>query len=113
VTKRKRGPRQGDGGRPAYKLYDDPDRWVVIGAMWLRDYDPKAQRSYETLQLFDYLLTPHDDIKFEPGEPRMVGGVEYVQVGVVNTAPQRRVARISPTGGRFPRRAGVRTGRTG
>ena len=46
---RKRGPRKGDGGRPPLRLYNDPDRWIVIIALSLKD-DPREQRSYTTLR---------------------------------------------------------------
>ena len=56
---RKRGPRKGDGGRPAYKIHDDPDRWIIVTALWLRD-DPKDHRSFAVLQMLDYLLMLDD-----------------------------------------------------
>jgi hypothetical protein len=83
----KRGPRKGDGGRRQLRLYNDPDRWIIIIALWLRD-DPGEQRSATTLEAFDLLLSPHDGIELELGT-RMVDGVEFVQLSLTNTQPMR------------------------
>ena len=82
-----RGPRKGRGGRPPLRLYSDPDRFVVIIALWLRD-DPREQRSYTTLEAFDLLLSRHDGIELELGT-RIVAGVEFVQIGINSTQPLR------------------------
>ena len=91
IEARKRGPRKGDGGRPAtLRLYNDPDRWIVIIELWLKD-DPRKQRRhgtrYDRLEAFDLLLSPHSDgIELEFGT-RTVDGVEFVQIGIINTQP--------------------------
>jgi len=94
----KRGPRKGEGGRPARKLYDDPDCWIIVAALWLRT-DPKDQRAFETLQMLDFLLTPHDSIELARGT-RVRDGVEWDCLSITNTTPPRAVASNSP--GRRP-----------
>ena len=91
---RKRGPRKGDGGRPAYKIHDDPDRWIIVTALWLRD-DPKDHRSFAVLQMLDYLLTPHNSIEVERGS-RMVDEVEYGCLSLTNTEPPREPSSNCP-----------------
>ena len=65
MRKRRKGePLKSNGGRPALRLYNDPDRWIVIMELWLKD-DPREQRShgrlYDRLEAFDLLLSPHND----------------------------------------------------
>ena len=50
-----RGPPKGEGGRPRYALHDDPDRLIVIAALWFWD-DVSAL----SLQMLDFLFAPHD-----------------------------------------------------
>jgi hypothetical protein len=109
---RKRGPHKGDGGRAAYKLHDDPDRWIIIAALWFRD-DPKGQRAIETLQALDCLLTAHDSIELALGTT-VRDGLEYGCLSITNTAPQRALSSnsnwmerrpLSAPGGRAFRRS--------
>jgi hypothetical protein len=82
-----RGPRKGDGGRRPLRLYSDPDRFLVVIVLWLRP-DLRERRSYDTLEAFDLLLSPHDGIELELGA-RMVAGVEFVEIGITSTQPLR------------------------
>jgi hypothetical protein len=91
---RKRGPKKGDGGRPRLTLYDDPDRWIIVAAMWLRG-DPKERRSLATLQALDFLLTPYDSITVELGHA-MRDGREWGRLSMENTAPPRAVSANAP-----------------
>jgi hypothetical protein len=85
---RKRGPRKGDGGRPKLRLDTDPDRKIIVAALWYwRTHG--AQRSFEVLQLLDNLLTQHDVIELEVGT-QMVDGAEYGRLTVINTASDRK-----------------------
>jgi hypothetical protein len=65
-----RGPRKGDGGRPAYRLDTDPDRRVIVAALWYWR-TREAQRSFEVLQLLDNLFAPADVIDIESGDNRL------------------------------------------
>lgn len=95
---RKRGPHKGDGGRPALRLYNDPDRKVIKAALWFwRTHE--AQRSFEVLQMLDALFTPHDTIKLRPPSDqerwelaRKCGAQlvdEKYKLVIENTAPSR------------------------
>jgi len=86
-TARKRGPCKGEGGRPAYRLDTDPDRKIIVAALWYWRTD-KEQRSFEVLQLLDNLLTPHDVIELELGT-QMIDGTEHECLTVKNTVPDR------------------------
>jgi hypothetical protein len=58
----KRGPRKGDGGRPALTLDRDPDRKIIVAALWWwRGHD--EQQSFKVLQWLDALFTPYGAIK--------------------------------------------------
>jgi hypothetical protein len=96
----KRGPREGDGGRPRYKLYEDPDRWIVIAALWYSRSDPKEQMGIAHLQALDNLLTKYEKIELALGalpiEERLRGGIEHRSLSIANTEPPLKVATNSP-----------------
>jgi hypothetical protein len=78
----------GDGGRPAYRLYTDPDRKIIVAALWYWRRDPEKQRSFAVLQLLDSLFTPYDAIELELGT-KEIRGEEFGYLAVTNTAPDR------------------------
>ncbi len=84
---RGRGPRKGEGGRPAYRLDDDPDRRIVVCALWFWN-DPEVQRSSAILQLLDALFTPYPTVELSLGT-QLIGGTEYGRLSVTNTMPDR------------------------
>jgi hypothetical protein len=87
MSARRRGPRPGDGGRPALTLDRDPDRKIIVAALWYwRTHE--AQRSFAVLQWLDSLFTLHDVIELGT---RMIDGAE--RLTVENTAPDRKVNR--------------------
>jgi hypothetical protein len=78
-----RGPRKGDGGRPALTLDTDPDRKIVVAALWYwRTHE--ARRSLAVLQWLDALFTPHDVINIGT---KIIDGAEHLIVE--NTEPDR------------------------
>lgn len=83
---RKRGPRKGDGGRPALALDQDPDRKIIIASLWFWRTRDK-QRSIQILQLLDFLFTEHDVIAVatEPGK-----------LTLENTTPNRKTFANAP-----------------
>jgi hypothetical protein len=86
---RKRRTKKGVGGRPAFTLYNVPDRWIVVTALWFRS-DPREQRSLAILQALDFLLTPYDSIDVEVGTcVRERDGVEHGRLSMINTEPPR------------------------
>lgn len=96
TAQRKRGPRKGDGGRPAYTLVDDPDRFVIVAALWFGD-DRKGRRAYETLQALDFLLTRHDiSLEVAPDLVQIPGLGARRVLSLTNPEPSRRLARNSP-----------------
>jgi hypothetical protein len=80
----KRGPLKGDGGRPKDKLYNDPDRWIIVGALWYKK-NPREQRSFAVLQALDNLSTQYDCIELARGT-KVKDGIEYGALAIVNTA---------------------------
>ncbi len=111
VKERHRGPHKEDGGRPKVLLFDDPDRWIIAIAFWLRR-DPKDQRSIAPIQALDNLLTPHEGVDLVL-ETCSIKGVEHGVLGIINTTPDRasdrrlnrnvldRLPRSAPGGKRF------------
>jgi hypothetical protein len=95
----KRGPREGDGGRPSYKLYEDPDRWIVIAALSYRS-DPKEQRGIAQLQALDNILTKYEKIELALGalpiEERLRDGIEHRSLTIANTERDLALATNSP-----------------
>jgi hypothetical protein len=85
--KGQRGRPKGEGGRPALKLYNDPDRMIVVSALRLGS-DPQEQRSLAILQALDFLLTEYDSIEVELGTC-VRHGVERGRLSLINTEPPR------------------------
>jgi hypothetical protein len=91
----KRGPPKGEGGRPLVPLFTDPDRFIVITALWLRRGDPIAQRSFPVLQAADNLLTPYDSIELAIDSIEQ-DGKPYRRLTITNTQAPRALASNSP-----------------
>jgi hypothetical protein len=94
----KRGPRKGDGGRPALTLDRDPDRKIIVAALWwFRGHD--EQQSFKVLEWLNALFTPHYAIKLgtkiRDGERRLT---------VESTVRDRHVGSKSPQDGNIPDR---------
>ncbi len=91
IKPRNSGPHKGMGGRPEGTrrlIYDDPDRWVIVTMLWLRQ-DPKERRSIALIEALDNLLTPHDGVELVLDEPREIEGVEHGVLGILNQTPDR------------------------
>jgi len=81
--KPKHGPHKGDGGRPAGTrrlIFNEPipDRWIIATALKIK-IDPEKQRSFETLQPLEWVLTDHDRIKYEVDDFGRLSGITNTQ----------------------------------
>ena len=94
MTGGKRGPRKGDGGRPASScttIRTDGSSSRRCG--WATIQRPIDRSTY--FKLLDFLLTPHDSIEVALGT-RMLDGVAWGCLTMTNTEPPREPSSNCP-----------------